>query len=300
MIIDLPNSQDYKKLGREWLLQSFDIVYDYSGELEYLSDWKEGDWHFHRGKLSTVLVLLHQAIESVLKSEIIDVSPFLLIEMPPQNWPSLPDSKDKSYNELFTINSEALLRLFCATCRTGKKKENLSKLYEEIRIKRNQIVHGLHKEILHPEYLIQIQFEASREFFEESFWNLMKNEERSHPLYNELEDEDLRTELYYRIKLIYKYLSNKKFKKYLNIEGRGYLCPECAGSAQDWDFKSVYLNPNHPDSMSANCIICDKQFQLIREECQIKKCHGNAIYVDDESESLRTCLTCLGEWMPPD
>lgn len=298
MITDLPKSEDYKELGREWLLQSFDIVYDYSDELEYLSDWKETDWHFHKGKLSTVLVLLHQSIESVLKAEIIEVSPYLLIDMPPQNWPSLPQSDNKSYNQLFTINSEALLRLFCATCRTEKDKSDLVELFEEIRIKRNQIVHGLHKEILQPEYLIETQFKAAKLFYEESFWTLLKNEEKSHPLYNELEDEDLKTELYYKIKLISKYLSSRKFQNFIDLQGRGYFCPDCTKSAQEWDFRSVFLKPNRPDSTTACCIICDSTLNLMRENCQTEDCPGNVIHVDQDD--ICTCLTCLEDYEPND
>jgi hypothetical protein len=297
MITELPNSDDYKSLGREWLLQSFDIVYDYAEELEYLEDWKESDWHFHKGKLATVLVLLHQAIESVLKAEIIKFSPFLLIELPSNKLPTLPGSIDKSFNELFTINSEALLRVFCATCRLGQDNKKLVKIFEEVRVKRNKIVHGLHKDILMPEYLIKIQFEASLEFFKTGLWTLMKAEERSHPLYNDLENEDLITELYHRLKFINKHLSQKKYQEYLGIEGRGYLCPECTRTSQDWDLKSIYLFPNEPTSTSGNCIICDTKFDLIRESCWTEKCKGNVIFQDKDTNEM-TCLTCLEEMVP--
>lgn len=292
MITDLPNSEDYKSQGREWLLQSFDIVYDYSEELEYLEDWKDSDWHFHKGKLSTVLVLIHQAIESVLKSEIIQTSPYLLIDLASSSWPTLPKSTDKSFNELYTINSEALLRVFCATSRLDKNKKELVKIFEEIRIKRNQIVHGIHKEILKPEYLINLQFKVSREFFEANFWNLMKEEEKNHPLYNELEEEDLITELYARLKLIEKHLSKRKFQNLMNIEGRGYLCLSCTQHSQDWDLKTVFLQPNGPNSKKATCIICDETYRLIRENCWNKDCKGNVIHLDTETD-WKTCLTCL-------
>jgi hypothetical protein len=262
-----------------------------------LEDWKESDWHFHKGKLATVLVLLHQAIETVLKAEISGISPFLLIELPSHKWPTIPASGDKSFDELFTINSEALLRVFCATCRAGQDKEELVKIFEEIRIKRNKIVHGLHKDILRPEYLIKIQFDASKEFFNDGLWKLMKVEERSHPLYNDLENEDLITELYYRLKFINKYLPPKKYQDYLQIERRGYLCPECTGTSQDWDLKSVYLFPNEPTSTNGKCIICDTDFDLIRESCWIEKCKGNVIFQDKDTDAI-TCLTCLEVRMP--
>lgn len=291
MIIDLPNSEDYKTQGKEWLLQSFDIVYDYAEELKYLEDWKESDWHFHKGKLSTVLVLIHQAIESVLKSEIIETSPFLLIDMPSKSWPTLPASSDKSYNELFTINSDALLRIFCATCRPDQDKENLVKIFEEARIKRNQIVHGINKDILIPEYLIKLQCSVASEFYEDSIWNLVKNEEMSHPLYEELEDEDLITELCSKFKHLDNYLSKGDLKHFFEIDGRGYLCPSCNHISQDWDFKPVYLFPNNPTSTGAKCIICNEQFVLIREECRMENCKGNVLILDEYEDKL--CLTCL-------
>lgn len=297
MITELPHSDDYKSLGKEWLLQSFDIVYDYSDELEYLKDWKESDWHFHKGKLATVLVLLHQAIESVLKAEIIKISPFLLIDLPANKWPTLPESSDKNFNELFAINSEALLRVFNATCRVGQDNKRLVEIFEEVRVKRNTIVHGLHKEILMPEYLINIQFAASVEFFKTDLWTLMKAEERRHPLYNDLENEDLITELYYRLKFINKHLSHKKYQEHIGIEGRGYLCPECARTSQDWELKSIYLFPNEPSSTNGKCIICDTKFDLIREPCWTEPCKGNVL-IEDEVTDEKTCLTCLEEIVP--
>lgn len=109
MITNLPKPEDYKSIATEWLLQSFQIIYDYGDELEYLADWEDKDWHFHRGKLSTALVLIHQAIESQMKSEICNISPYFLLEMRQQEWPTLPKSKDKTFTELFNIGAESLI-----------------------------------------------------------------------------------------------------------------------------------------------------------------------------------------------
>lgn len=294
MIIDIPKPEDFKSIATEWLVQSFQIIYDYGDELEYLEDWEDSDWHFHKGKLSTALVLIHQAIEAQMKAEICNVSPYFLLDLKQQDWPTLPDSRDKSFNELFTIGAESLIRVYLGVCDHKKDKKVLTDLFEEIRVKRNKIIHGLAKDILEPKYLLELQFKTAKELFDNDLWTLLKKEERRHPLYTELEDEDLISVLYYKLNFIEKYFGLKKLKKFIGQDGRNYQCPNCTRKAQNWDHGSIYLNPNSPESTSAVCIICDFNFTVQRKPCDSEDCKGNVIW-NNEDEGEMICLTCQNE-----
>jgi hypothetical protein len=211
-----------------------------------------------------------------------------------QEWPTLPNSKDKSFNELFTIGSESLIRVYLGICEHKKDTNELTKLFEEVRIKRNKIIHGIAKEILEPKYLLELQFRAANELFNNDFWTLIKNEEKRHPLYTELENEDLVSELYYKLNFVRKHIGKRKLKTFLRKNGREYLCPSCTNLAQDWEQGSVYLDPNKPNSTNAVCIICDQKYLVERVKCGVDNCQGNVIWNDDEEE-IKRCLRCLSE-----
>lgn len=294
MIVDFPASKDFHSIANEWLIQSFQIIYDYSEELEYLGDWKDEDWHFHKGKLSTALVLIHQSVEAKLKGEICGISPYFLLDIKPQEWPTLPNSRDRNFNELFTIGSEALLRVYLGLCKHKGDTKELVTLFEKVRVTRNKIVHGLHKDYLEPRYLLDLQFQAAREVFGLDFWTFLKEEERRHPLYRELRDDDLISALYYKLNFVERYLGSKRLKLFLSVSGRSYKCPRCTRRAQDWDYGSVYLAPNTPEARVANCIICDYKFDIQRRRCESGNCRGNVIWASEESET-EICLSCLDE-----
>jgi hypothetical protein len=74
----------------------------------------EDIWNHHHGTLRTALILLHQAIEGLMKAVICETSPLLLIDKPRKDWPTLPHTDEKDFDSLYTIGGEALLTTFCA------------------------------------------------------------------------------------------------------------------------------------------------------------------------------------------
>jgi hypothetical protein len=64
--------------------------------------------------LSTSLILVYQAMESLMKARVCVISPLMLLDMKRTDWPTMPDSGDKDFNELFTIGGESLQRTFFA------------------------------------------------------------------------------------------------------------------------------------------------------------------------------------------
>lgn len=294
MIIGLPDSGEYKSQAKEWLIQSFEILYENALELEYLDDLLEPRWHFHKGKLATVLVLCHQSVESVIKSEIIDVNPYFLIDLPTSNWPTLPDSKDKEFDELFSINSEALIRVFCAICRVGTDKKEIVKIVEELRVARNRIVHSTNKDSLKSEYLIETLCRASILLFGTSLWELIKEEFAINPLRNDMDHEEYVTALIDKFRFIKSYLPKRKFKMYMNVSGRDYSCPYCMYYFSRDSEDTANLKPNKPSSITVECLLCSGTFDVLRTKCENEDCAGNVMWFNDD-EGSTICLTCHHE-----
>lgn len=293
MIVGLPDSKEYKSQAKEWLIQSFEILHENALELEYLDDLSEPRWHFHKGKLATVLVLCHQSIESVLKSEIIEINPHFLIDLNPSNWPTLPDSKDKDFDQLFSINAEALIRVFCAICRVGTDKREIVEMAEEVRIARNKIVHSVHKDSLKSEYLVETLCRTSIIFFGTSLWDVLTEELAIHPLSVDLDHEEYVAALIGKFRFLKDYLPKRKFNKYMSLQGRHYSCPYCMDYFSNGHENTANLKPNKPDSNMVFCLLCSGKFDVKREDCKSEGCIGNVLWDNDEGTTI--CLTCHHE-----
>lgn len=129
---------------------------------------------------------------------------------------------------------------------------------------------------------------------------MVKTEEKLHPLYTELEDEDLISELHSKLAFMEKFLGVRRLKKLLKIGGRNYHCPHCTDrNGREWTNGTVYLIPNTPESTNSTCLICDRNYFIKRKSCPNHSCKGNVIWVNEEDENEILCLTC-NEMIDPD
>jgi hypothetical protein len=116
--------------------------------------------------------------------------------------------------------------------------------------------------------------------------------------------DDAINKIAFEISLVIELLQPAQALKYFNFDKkqRRYICPNCYAIA----FRETYvrsglqysiprlaqLTPNHADSNSVYCIVCDKSSLVVREDCFVEDCPGNVI--DGELHDI--CLTC-GERM---
>ena len=70
MITNLPSSEDFEKLGKNCLVQAFDIVFETDKVIFEIGEQAlmEDVWKYSQGKLNTAVVLIHQAIESFIRA----------------------------------------------------------------------------------------------------------------------------------------------------------------------------------------------------------------------------------------
>lgn len=87
MITNLPVSEDFEIVSKQCLTQAFNLlfkVYEHYEGYDYLIKKDEIPieriWEHNSGTIRTSLILLHQGIETFMKSVICKTSPLLLIE----------------------------------------------------------------------------------------------------------------------------------------------------------------------------------------------------------------------------
>jgi len=304
MINNLPTQGNFNNLAKDCLLQSMNNLFEISKEYELLkediyADLNEVDlWKYHTGDLRTCLVLIYQALELYLKGEICNESPYLLLDTPRQDWPTNPESKDKDFNELFTISGDQLIRTFNAICLNVTKRSEINKLFNDIRKKRNVITHSTPTLEITPQYLIETGIICFTLFEgNDQWWLQTKKQLEDHPLFGYGDFDYAVASLSFRLSFFKAKVGLKFLNKNsdLDLSARKYYCPYCSHYLGDLGHdnlevaKWAILSPNTPDGTSLLCYSCQNNFDVLREKCTNGSCKGNVISYDD------ICLTCLEE-----
>lgn len=305
MIINNPTKIDFETVAKENLTQAFNLlfkVYDDYSNYEDLTDevTLEEIWEHHKGTLRTTLILLHQAIEGLMKASICDTSPLLLIDKPKKDWPTLPNSSNKDFDSLYTIGGESLLNTFCAVSSSVQINQELVDFIEEIRLKRNTAIHGTSVKDISPKFILINILKVFTFWFGKDSWHVeLKNNLLQNPLFG-FYDYD------YEEAITYKYLDftlaiigKKNISNHISfsIRGRNYYCPSCKYTVDKeygkLESKWAFLNPNTANSNIIRCLNCDESFPVLRTECENEGCQGNVLYNDVVNTGETLCLTCF-------
>lgn len=295
MITNLPKSLDFENVAKQCLTQAFNIVYEIDKDLVYVDEVPSEDvWKYHLGDLSTSLILVYQAIESLMKARICKESTLLLIDLKRTDWPTMPNQADKDFNELFTIGGEALQRTYCAAISPDRADNDLSKFIDDIRFTRNKIIHGVERDYIDPEYLIEIILNTYTYFLgKDSWWLTMRELHINNPLFgiynNSYEEANLVEKLDYVHEIIEKAELRKHFS--LDLKSRRYYCPWCMNSLanEDTDLETKWallIPQNKRSATEIKCINCQRTQNVLRKKCTYASCKGDVISEDDR------CLTC--------
>lgn len=317
MITQVPNPDEYKDVAIDCLVQAYNNIYQVDSQITPTIT-REELWAYNQIVLRTAIVLIHQGAEGLMKSKICEVSPLLIIDKRRSEWKTLPNSSDESFADMYTIGGDDLIRTFYACIDVQTIGLDYLNHFEEIRVKRNKIIHGLGSENLTPEYVLKlILWTFTHLLGKDSFWKAVLYRFYTHPGLDkddpELEWEEM---LHYnRMEHLDMCLGKGELKKHFSIDitARPYLCPECTSRAEQIttsgilrpESKWAFLHPNEPTSEEVTCIVCQSTHDVIRENCVKEGCKGNVKYLleegeaaeeDDEGEpDIWVCLTCWHE-----
>lgn len=315
MIIDVPTGDDFKSAGIDFLnlawntlislstkLKDAEYFYNvyYSDENEEVIDQLSSEqyWKQAQRPLSTALSLIQQGTEFLLKGHIATVSPYLLILGDPSNYPSKSHERNIRFSEFKTIDAQDLVKVY-NTVSTGRLPDNFRQRFEDLRSKRNIIMHTVDPELyIKTENLFVEILEICHYLIEPNSWikirgQFIQNEPES-VLYSPETRELFNLMLALEINLVIDLLTPSANNKYFNFnkKTRRYFCPSCySGFRENYEDEQIprlaQLIPNEPTSNTIYCLVCNESYEVLREDCTAEDCLGNVIDPDDG-----TCLTC--------
>jgi hypothetical protein len=296
MVINKPTSNDFERQSIQYLNQALDVLFRYS-DTEDLEDetgvTEEAYWKYHQGELANSVALLFLSIENQLKARICSISPYLLVAGEPRKWGVL--GTDKEFSDLFIHSFDDLMVLY-AELGLGVIAPEARISLEELRAVRNRITHGVMREQLTPEAVINlIQQGIHAVWGPRVWWDQLRKHAKASPVFGLIDpDADIGWNTV-TIDHFVKLIGPKKTGDLLgvNLKSRLYFCPTCTPSLQsqghDEGSKYCTLIPNTPESTTLYCIVCDSTHNVVRQNCTEKGCPGNVISKDD------VCLTCFND-----
>ncbi|GFM34261.1 hypothetical protein [Desulfovibrio subterraneus] len=303
MIDNIPTAQDFHDSGKELLAYAWDIVASLLMDLKevYPPDFEDEEreyWEASKRHLNTAVSIMQQGTEFLLKGEIANVSPYILIAGNPSSWPTPYSDAKLHFNEFRTIDSQDLIKVHDTVCEREMPKDFTSN-YNNLRIIRNVIMHSVKKDItLTAIDIIETVLYIHNTFLKNESWLQLRLDYLSRKPNHLLGGNDYDIDIMcIETELIIDLLPPSVVKKYFNIvkSRRAYLCPKCYNDAKkDFDFESklARLTSRSKDCTTIYCPVCDETHNVIREKCS--SCPGNVL--SDEG----ICLTCEEDNTPTD
>jgi len=126
-----------------------------------------------------------------MKADICNESPLLLIDKKKGDWKTLPESSDEPFSEMFTIGGDELLKTYYACLAPEEIHPSFLQHFDEIRTKRNKIIHGLGEAELTPEYVLKLVLNSFTYLLgKDEFWDAVLDKFYRHPGF-EYDDPDV-------------------------------------------------------------------------------------------------------------
>ncbi len=300
LITDIPTDDDFRHAGLAYLNLAWQTAIDLGLNLAESSyaEWDDQGtvpdeyWAAAQRPLATAVSLLQQGVEFLIKSRIVAVSPFLLFDGSPRDWPRRCNQADTPYSAFKTIDAQDLIRAHDTVC-TPRLSDDFVNTYEHLRIRRNTIMHTVDPTLRFSatEVLIAV-LEISETFTGPMQWTAHRAaaidaEPGSVAYWGGSSEAALARECLYVIDVLQPAQLRQFFG--FNPRQRRYHCYNCQMAASDWDLTvtTSQLQPNTPVSTTVHCFVCRQQYNVLREPCPERECRGNVLGAED-----RLCLTC--------
>ena len=297
MIVNKPTAPDFERQSIQYLEQAFDVLYHHDHNLGGLEEEtgvsREDYWRYHQGVLANSVALLFLSIENHLKGQICSISPYLLLADDPKKWGE--QSADKEFSELFILSFDDLVVLYVELGLGILTTESRTGL-DDLRKKRNLITHGVMREALTPEVVVNLINQAILAAWgPRKWWDLLREHAKQSPMFG-IYDSDVEIAWNsHTVEYLVRILGKKSSGDLLgvNLRSRLYYCPTCTSALQhfgdDNGSKWSTLSPNEPTSEALYCIVCDTLHAVTRKKWSEPECAGNVISDED------VCLTCFTE-----
>jgi hypothetical protein len=301
MITEIPTSRDFMDSGLSFLDFAWDIVAGLLCDLEEaehfgvdIEEVTDAYWLAAKQRLTTSLALVQQGIEFILKAKIVDISPYLLIMRDPKEWPGAGATSDLNFAEFRMIDAHDLIKIL-NTVATPRLDDKFRTRFEELRKKRNAIMHTVDKRIdIHVTDVILEILTVYHDFFPDQSWVRIRRDFLEKAPLSELHSPDhVEPRVIEEFTLVADLLEPAAMMTFFgfNKRQRRYICPHCNRASGDSELRpmTAILRPKSPTSTNLYCFICEESIQVERTDCPEADCPGNVI-----ASEHRICVTCGG------
>jgi hypothetical protein len=300
MITEIPTQADFESAGVSLLNLAWDTVsslylYVERSEMEAWDDVSQGTdefWKAAHQPLSNAQALLQQGVEFLLKGRIAAVSPFLLLDGAPREWPKGSNSKDIAYSEFRTIDAQDLVRVHDTMCSSRLDQSFVQRL-DELRQTRNAFVHSIDKRLRHrPEELWIAILDVTHHLVGPLAWMPARRAYlQSTPRSVAFSSDESSAQLSWEGLHLLGVLKPAEQILYLGVapKARWYICYNCSMECRDADIRpeTAQLRPISSQSKVVYCFVCGEMDAVVRVPCTNAACKGNVVHGHD-----RVCLTC--------
>jgi len=296
VVHNVPSPKDFINSGLGFLNLAWDMIcaphyyLDNAGIFTLGEKESKAYWTAYLNEMKTTLVLIHQAIEFVLKGNIATISPYLLIINKPKDYPKLNNKHFVNFADFNTIDSHDLPKIYNTFCEK-QLDDKFRNHYERLRKFRNSVIHTVDPNLnITIKELFILILETYTLLRLDEKWVENRINYINTNVYNYAEEPDSGNyRLYYEFKFAERYLSAKQKEKYFGFtKARRYICSNCLNDAFCNEFPfSAQLEPNTKDSTNLVCRLCNENIRVIRKKCSSLSCKSNVLFEDN------TCAICF-------
>jgi hypothetical protein len=314
MITNIPEGEDFETTGLDYLNLAADQVFSILTDLEQAAfdeEWVEligrsdelrdesqyvdeirAFWQAAQRPLASALALVEQGTEFLLQAAIARVSPFLLLNGGPRDWPKQSDRRDVSFAAFRTIDAQDLVRAYNTVCE-HRLEERFAQQFEQLRQRRNTVMHTVDRTLeVTPTEVLLFALEATHELSTPRSWMGTRRRYLDRSPFAAAGGADLVHTLVLReAGQLISVLTRAELRKYLGFinNQRCYVCPVCRELDEaDTELSTAQLRPNTAASDTLFCFVCDQETEVERRPCIATGCRGNVI-----RRHPAECLTCL-------
>jgi hypothetical protein len=300
MIINVPTSEDLNRAALRLYFTAWaslmEIAADF--ELEYPED--SGEWSQEKTEyldccqsdLQSCCTLMQQSNELALKARIAEVSPFLLLFRNDRKLRVKPEDVD--FSDLRTLDAYDLPRAVNSFC-AHPLNETFIADYEFVRGLRNKIIHlGSVDQQFEPDALLKLMIRQFIELWPGRGWlaeRLKYARSSRSAFFDDGKWRSAEGDVLSELEKTFTRFTKSEFKRLIGFEKseRRYLCPSCVYDSHIRntgidlsECRSAFLII---DAGVVRCAMCEQDYQVTREICEIYECNGDVI-------SKGMCLTC--------
>lgn len=307
MIRDIPTATDFEITGISLLNLAWDTVSSLylDRENSKITEWDDGGqvleefWQSAHQHLSNALVLTQQGIEFFVKARIARVSPFLLLDRNPKDWPKGCSENDTPFADFRTLDAQDLIRVH-DTVAQQRLNTSFCRRVDGLRRARNSVMHSLDKRLRHsPSDLWISILDASHHLLGPQLWiGTRRKYLEGSPSSLVFSDDTPAWQLSWECQHLLQILTPSQVSEFLgaDLKSRWYICSGCEIGAPDYfetPPRTAQLRPKGPNATDIFCFVCGITSTVSRRACSDPDCKGNVI---DPSENV--CLTCHRDQTP--